>query len=666
MRSRRPSSATDRTAKRAARWGVETHFRDAQGRRRTADPQALARVLAALAGGEPPAPRLRSRTVILRHGPGARVRIKKDARTPVRWEIFSDERIEGGESVSSILVLPDDLPPGVYGLKIAAHSSGAPRGEEATLLSAPCHTFQGPPEGPRRLWALAVQLYGVRSRRNWGHGDFTDLVGLLALAAELGAAGVALNPLHALFDDRADAASPYSPNSRLFLNPLYIDVDAIPEFPGLDAAGLRPEIEALRQRKLVDYAGVARVKTRALRLAYGSFRRADPARQQGFADFRKERGAALGRFACFEFLRRSLDKTWPHWPEPWRNPTDADLAELRGRDGEEIAFFEFVQWIADRQLRACRQRAHDLALPIGLYLDIAVGVRPEGFDAWSDQDSVMSGLAVGAPPDPYNTAGQNWGLAAFNPVALERKAFRPFRQMLQASMRHAGAIRLDHVLGLKRLYLIPDGMRPDQGVYVRFPFQALLAVTALESVARRCLVIGEDLGTVPEDFRATLADWGIWTYQVMLFERDPDGSFLPPERYRENALVTFSTHDLATFAGWASGRDLAVKRGLDMDPGETDAQREAALHALRTALSTVGAADLDFPSVARFLARTPARLLVIAVEDALGVCDQANVPATIDEHPNWRRRLPVLLEELAFYAGLQAVAEVMKSAGRGS
>jgi 4-alpha-glucanotransferase len=237
--------------------------------------------------------------------------------------------------------------------------------------------------------------------------------------------------------------------------------------------------------------------------------------------------------------------------------------------------------------------------------------------------------------------------------------------MLQASMRYAGAIRLDQVLGLKRLYLIPEGMRPDQGVYVRFPFQALLAVTALESGAQRCLVIGEDLGTVPEDFRATLADWGIWTYQVMLFERAPDGSFLPPARYRENALVTFSTHDLATFAGWAGGRDLAVKRGLDMDPGETDAERAAALHALRTALSRVGATDLDFPAVARFLAQTPTRLLAIAVEDALGVCDQTNVPATIDEHPNWRRRLPVLLEELAQQAGLRSVADVMKSAGRG-
>jgi 4-alpha-glucanotransferase len=592
----------DQISRRAARLGIETHYRDGRGVQRNADPDALARVMAAVAGGDRPA---------------------------------------------------RGLFPG----------TGTERTEEATPPRAP-RAFQGPQAEPRRLWALAVQLYGVRSQRNWGHGDFTDLAGLLELAAELGAAGIALNPLHALFDDRAEAASPYSPNSRLFLNPLYIDVEAIPEFPGLGATGLQSEVEALRQRDLVDHAGMARAKTRALRLAYENFGRADAARQKAFENFRRERGPVLTRFASFEFLRRRFGKPWPGWPDPWRNPSDAAIAALCESDGDAIAFFAFVQWVADAQLQACCRRAHDLALPIGLYLDVAVGVQPEGFDAWSDQDSVMSGLAVGAPPDPFNTGGQNWGLAAFNPVALGLQQFHPFRAMLQASMRNAGAIRLDHVLGLNRLFLIPDGMRPDQGVYVRFPFEALLAATAEESVRHRCIVIGEDLGTVPEGFRDTLSDRGIWSYQVMLFERASDGSFLPPESYRENALVTFSTHDLATFAGWKSGHDLAVKRGLNIDPGETDEERKTARVELQRVLSARGAADLAFPAVARFLARTPARLLVIAIEDALGVCEQANIPATIDEHPNWRRRLPVHLEDLRLQAGLSAVADVMASAGR--
>jgi 4-alpha-glucanotransferase len=661
----------DQIAKRAARSGIETQFRDAQGLQRTADPEALARVMAAVAGSSEPARRLLPRTIVVRCGQGLQLRLTTKALSIVRWEIISNANSSGakiatGATNSAIIGLPDDLPLGTYRLKVTAQSSGQERTEEAGLLSAPPQAFQGLQAGPRRLWALAVQLYGVRSRRNWGHGDFTDLAGLLALAAELGAAGVALNPLHALFDDRAEAASPYSPNSRLFLNPLYIDIEAIPEFPGLGATGLQREVDGLRQRELVDHADVASAKTRALRLAYEGFRRADVARRRTFECFRSERGPALARFACFEFLRRRFDKPWWEWPEQWRNPSDAALALLRERDGDAIAFFEFVQWIADQQLQACRQRARDLALPIGLYLDVAVGVQPDGFDAWSDQNSVMSGLGVGAPPDLYNTAGQNWGLAAFNPVALESQQFEPFRAMLQASMRNAGAVRLDHVLGLNRLYLIPGGMRPDQGVYVRFPFEALLAVSAQESVRHRCILIGEDLGTVPEDFRDTLSGWGIWSYQVMLFERAADGSFLAPGSYRENALVTFSTHDLATFAGWTRGHDLAVKRALKMDPGETDEQREAAQLELRRALSAHGATTLDFPAVARFLAQTPARLLVIAVEDALGIRDQANIPATIDEHPNWRRRLPVDLEDLKLQAGLTAVADIMAAAGRGA
>jgi 4-alpha-glucanotransferase len=673
----------ERIFERATRSGIETQFRDAQGLKRIADPEALARVMAAIPPTNQPARRLLPATVIVKHGRGARLRVPRAAGTPIAWEIlpnanlaaanFSDAepssaKLAAGTSNSGTIRLPSSLPLGTHGLRVwlrvAARSSGRKIIEEATLLSAPRRAFQGPQAGPRRLWALAVQLYGVRSRRNWGHGDFTDLAGLLELAAELGAAGVALNPLHALFDDRAEAASPYSPNSRLFLNPLYVDVEAIPEFPGLAASGLQREVDALQQRELVDHAGVAGAKTRALALAYENFRRADGARREAFESFRRERAPMLARFACFEFLRRKFGKPWREWPQSWRDAADAALADLRSSNDDAIGFFEFVQWVADQQLQACRQRARDLAMPIGLYLDVAVGIDPEGFDAWSDQYSIMSGLSVGAPPDAYNTVGQNWGLAAFNPVALESQRFQSFRRMLQASMRYAGAIRLDHVLGLKRLYLIPDGMRPDQGVYVRFPLEALLAVSAQESVRHRCIVIGEDLGTVPEGFRDVLSDWGLCSYQVMLFERAPDGSFLPPQSYRANALVTFSTHDLATFAGWMRGHDLAVKRELDMDPGESEEDRKAAQLALRRAVCVRDDAELDFSSVARFLARTPARLLVVAIEDALGVPDQANIPATIREHPNWRRRLPVHLEDLKRQAGLVAVADVMASAGR--
>jgi 4-alpha-glucanotransferase len=323
-----------------------------------------------------------------------------------------------------------------------------------------------------------------------------------------------------------------------------------------------------------------------------------------------------------------------------------------------------VQWLAHDQLDRCRAKARERRLPLGLYLDIAVGVRSDGFDAWCDQDAVLSGMAVGAPPDALNTAGQNWGLAGFNPAGLEERQFEPFRRMLKASMRYAGAIRLDHVLGLKRLYLIPHGVQASRGTYVRFPFEAMLAVAALSSQEYRCIVVGEDLGTIPENFRETLADWGIWTYQVMLFERSGNGAFFPPRSYRENALVSFGTHDVATFAGWRDQHDLAVKQALGMDPGETGEQRHGALDALRHALHQHGLGTADFPAVARYLADTPSRLLVISMEDVLGVRDQVNLPGTTNEHPNWRRRLPVALEDLKNQAGLTATADIMRSAGR--
>jgi len=650
-------------SERACRAGVEPEYRDAQGRLRRLERATLERVLAAAAV---PAPgrRMLPLTLVVRHGGERSLKLEVPRRAAVRWKLSAERQIATGEG--PLIRLPAALPVGAYSLTVTARAAGKKRSETAALLLAPAAAWQGAdPEA--RLWALAVPLYGVRSARNWGHGDFTDLAALVRLAAALGACGIALNPLHALFDDRPEEASPYSPSSRLFLNPLYIDPDAVPEFRGARSAALENEIASLRSRELVDYAGVAAAKTRALRLAYATFRRApDPERVRAFEGFRLARKEMLARFAAFELLRRRYGRPWWEWPAAWRNPSDRKLSELRARDGEEIGFFEFVQWIADQQLGGCCEEARELGLPIGLYLDIAVGVRGDGFDAWSNQSAVLPKLSVGAPPDTINTAGQNWGLAAFNPVALEAQRFAPFRSLLATAMRYAGAVRLDHVMGLKRLYVVPDGMRADQGAYIRFPGEALLAVCAQESVRHQCILIGEDLGTVPEDFRATLSDWGIWSYQVALFERAADGSFLPPETYRRNAVVTFGTHDLATFAGWEEGFDLAVKRALGMDPGESDAQRGQARKALGAALSGRGLHSLGFPAVAQYLADAPSRLMVVALEDVLGAREQANVPGTVDEHPNWRRRPAVRIDDLTRHPGMRAIAEVMQKAGRGA
>jgi 4-alpha-glucanotransferase len=539
-----------------------------------------------------------------------------------------------------------------------AHPDSLPSPEHTVASRA----FEG--DG-RRLWALTVQLYALRSQRNWGHGDFTDLLHLIILAAARGVSAIGLNPLHMLFPDRAEAASPYSPNSRLFLNPLYIDVEAIAEYPGAATAKIEGDIAVLRSTALVDYKHVARLKLDALHLAHERFRiGANAQRRAEFAAYRREQGEALLRFACFEVLRRQFAPApWPQWPRQWRRPGVGELEDFRRQHKAECEFHEFVQWIADSQLGACQTAARRLGMPIGLYTDLAVGIDPDGADAWMLGDAVLAGVSIGAPPDALNTNGQDWGVASFNPHVLPAHDFAVMRRLMAATMRHAGAIRLDHVLGLQRLFLIPHG---ESGAYVNFPFERLLDVIAQESRRYQCIVIGEDLGTVPENFRATIARWGLWGCRVMLFEREPDGRFRPPENYPAEALATFATHDMASLRGWCEGFDLLLKWSIGIDPGESDEERTRSQQALRAILAerVPSYRNDTAAAVAAFLAATPSRLVAVALEDALGVLDQVNVPGTVDQHSNWRRKLPVSLEDLAAHYGLARIAQVFQQAGR--
>jgi len=524
--------------------------------------------------------------------------------------------------------------------------------------------FQG--DGARR-WGIAVQLYAVRSARNWGIGDFSDLREVLEVAAQSGADAVGLNPLHSLFLDNPGNASPYAPTSRLFLNPLYIDVTALPEYRADDIPQLSQTVERLQAEDLVDYPGVAALKEAALRRSYERFvKEGAPERRAAFDSFRNEQGEKLTRFACFEVLRRRFPNTsWRQWPDPWRHPDASALARLRTEEDHACGFFEFLQWAADEQLGRCRQRAQELGMSIGLYLDLAVGGDPDGADTWSHQSAVLTDFSIGAPPDEFNPAGQDWGLAPFNPHALPDNDFAIFRALLAAAMRHAGAVRLDHVLGLMRLFLVPHGATAAEGAYVRFPFEALLRVIAEESHRHHCIFIGEDLGTVPEGFRETAERWGVWSYRVMVFERWGDGEFKPAHEYPAQALATFNTHDLPTFRGWITGHDLRVKRELGIDPGENEESRGHGRAALQRALSrATGAQDLSFAAAAAYLAETPSRLVMVAVDDLLDVADQTNIPGTIDQHPNWRRKLPVPVERWREVETWKAVTEAFARSGR--
>jgi 4-alpha-glucanotransferase len=636
-------------ASQAQALGILTEFTDVQGRRHIADDAVLKTVVEAFPSRAPR--RFIDGPVVIRTSLPARTELSEAARLPVGWKIEGGGRtIAEGATDDRSLPWPEGLPLGIWRLRI---SDAAGDVEEAALIVAPQRAFAGDFD---RNWVIAVQLYSVRSARNWGMGDFTDLEGLIRLASQLGADGIGLNPLHALFDDRPGDCSPYSPNSRLFLNALYIDAQNIPGYqpiPDGDA------IARLQQSAVVDYPGVAALKWRALRSAFERFsKHPDTAAAKDFDAFRAERGALLSHFACFEVLRRKFKTPWWEWPREWREPDEGRCAELRGGpDKSEVEFVEFVQWVADRQLQACKTLADQLGMKVGLYLDVAVGVQADGFDAWNEQVAISRQLGVGAPPDPLNTLGQSWGLAGFNAAGLEMKLFEPFREMLRAAMRHAGAIRLDHVLGLKRLFLIPRGLPARQGIYVQMPLEALFAVTALESVAQGCVVIGEDLGTVPEGFREQMADWGIWSYLVVMFERDDDGRFHGADRYQPNALITFNTHDLSTYAGWRSFSDLRVKRGIGLDPGESDDARWHALGMLDEVLRRHDIHHNDLFSIAKFLARTKSRLMVISLEDLLGVIDQPNIPGTVNEHPNWRHRLPVVLEDIESAIDIDALKQ---------
>lgn len=550
------------------------------------------------------------------------------------------------------------------GKVVAALAAGRSRTHLTPQLQDNKRAFQG--DGGK-VWGLAIQLYAVRSSRNWGIGDFSDLREAIATAAQAGASAVGLNPLHALFPDRPEAASPYGPSSRMFLNPLYIAVDAIPDFE--DTPELAERRAALRSKPLVDYAGVASLKFAALRQCYGRFlESASAERAADFAAFKAERGEALLRFACFEVLHLRFQSTpWREWPQPWRDPDRPAIDSLHHAEAEACGFVEYFQWIADRQLAACRDEARRHKLAIGLYLDLAVGVDPAGADAWSNQRAIVAGLSIGAPPDDFNSAGQNWGLAPFNPHMLADNDFATLRALLGSAMRYAGAIRLDHVIGLMRLFLVPSDAPASDGVYVSYPLEAQLSVIAQESHRHRCVFVGEDLGTVPEGFREIAQRRGVWTYRVMMFERRPNGDFKPPSDYPADALAAFNTHDLPTYRGWITGRDLEIKRSIGLDPGEDDAARARAREALLRQLQPyAGPNDLtNFAALAGYLAATPSRLVMVAIDDLLDVEQPINIPGTVDEYPNWRSALPVPIEQWNTQPTFRAVKAAFDHAGRG-
>lgn len=592
---------------------------------------------------------------------------------PGRGKLLAEREVGGERRQRWEIAVPVALPLGYHDFFLGADEA------RTRLIVAPegCYLPE-PIAGGARQWGVSTHLYSLRRDGDWGIGDFTGLVDLVDVAASLGATIIGLNPLHTLFTQHPDRASPYSPSSRLFLNPLYIDPEAVPDFAESRSAQrlakkAAKELTALRAGTFVDYPAVEAVKRPVFRALYESFRdrhlahaAEGDARAEAFASFVREGGEPLRRFALFEILSADFEGTsWMDWPEAYRRCDGPAMAEFARTRREDLEFVQYLQWQADVQLAAAQDRALSLGLPIGLYRDLAVGAAADGADAWIAQDVIVTSATVGCPPDPFNMLGQDWGTPPLHPHALRQQGYAAFANIVRANMRHAGALRIDHVMGLMHLFWIPKGRKPDSGAYIEYPFEDLLAVLALESHRNKCLVVGEDLGTVPAGFRERMAAANVLSYRVLYFEKDGN-RFKEPEEYPGLALACVTTHDLATLSGFWSEADIDLKHELDLYPdaaaehGERSARDDdrkqllAALEkegllsqAMRRDAAKGGMNPTLSAAVHEYLARSPVRLLLVQLDDLTEEGVQLNLPGTDTERPNWRRRLHLKIEDIA-------------------
>jgi 4-alpha-glucanotransferase len=536
-----------------------------------------------------------------------------------------------------------------------------------------------------RSWGFAVQLYSVRSRQSWGHGDLRDLAELAAWSArDLGAGFVLINPLHAAEPLPPVSQSPYLPMSRRFTSPLYLRVEDIPEYAGLPAAD-RQQIDALgaplragnATGELIDRDAVWRAKRAALEIIYrqpGTDRR-----RAQFAEFRVRQGQALDDWALWCAFAEIHGPDWRTWPEALRSPRSESAQAEQRRLAAETGFHAWLQWIADGQLAAAREAARSAGMGIGVISDLAVGAHPGGADAWAYQDVLVPGVSVGAPPDEFNQRGQDWTQPPWHPRRLAEQCYAPLAGLMSAGLLHAGGLRVDHVMGLLRLWWVPAGMTPDRGTYVRYDHEEMVGVLAGQAARAGAVAIGEDLGTVDPWIRDYLAARGVLGTSMLWFERGRDGLPLPPGRWRRRCLATVGTHDVPPAAAFVTGEQAELRARLGLLTRSQEAERadaQAAISAWRDALGAEGL----LPAGARpgpeeftvalygYLARTPAMLIGVSLADAVGDRRPQNMPGTIDEYPNWQVPLcdgagrSVLLEDLAGNPGVRALAHA--AAGR--
>ena len=601
-----------------------------------------------------------------------------DAQQVDNWD---QDRLVDGEWIGrAAFRLPTWVAPGYHSIFLESNDQTW----EASFIVTP--SWLGVPQvGTGSVWGLMTQLYSVSGLTSWGVGDFSDLKDMAVWAkTQHGADYVLINPTHAAEVVPMMEPSPYLPATRKYLNPLYIRPEAIEEF-GTSSEEIRNKVESLRiacreaatKTDTVDRDGVWAAKREALDLIFQGGRRT--ARQMDMEAFFKTEGEILRRYAVWCVLTQAYGQLWKDWPEAYQDPESREVAAFIGDHGGEVTFYMWLQWVADAQAREAQHTAKGVGMKIGIMADLAVGINKDGEETWASRDLFAKGVTVGAPPDPYNQAGQDWQQPPWRPDRLEEAAYAPVRDMMRSIMGRAGGIRVDHIIGLFRLWWVPEGLGPTQGAYMRYNHEATIGILALEAQRAGAVVVGEDLGTVEPWVREYLMRRGILGTSVLWFENGDNGLPLPPERWRELCLASVTTHDLPPTLGYLAHDHVQLRYQLGLltesldDEIAFDAKEQGTMLRIliERGLMAEGESDPHQILVAlhRYLNQTPSKIRCVALADVVGERRTQNQPGTINEYPNWRvplgdefgRRLT--LEDIFTMDTVAPVADIMNGKG---
>ncbi len=615
---------------------------------------------------------------------GFRVGLKDEAGGSEGFEssLRPEGQVErGGQTYGRYLFeIGHELAPGYYGLSAEVRYKGEKLSGTARLIITPGACYI--PEDYDKTWGMVLALYSLRSGRNWGIGDLTDLENAAKWIGGLGGDFAGVLPLHAL--PLPGGISPYSPVSRLYSNFIYIDIEAVPEFQAIKGRTDWKRISALRNTEFVDYPGVYAVKEDALRGMFSHFYeehyKKGSGRVREFEAWLGREGQSLLDYATFTALSEIYKTGWMDWPEGYKNPHGKAVEEFREKNPERVLLYAYAQWLFESQLEKADMAAGKSGMRLGLYFDLAIGSLGGGADAWGFRDQFAIGSDAGAPPDNFSLAGQNWGFPPLVPDRLRESGYELFIKTIRKNLEHGGMLRIDHALSLFRLFWIPEGSKPADGTYVNYPSEDLLGIVALESQRRKAVIVAEDLGTIPPEVRRALAGYRMLSYRLFYYERKyPAPDLVAPEDYPHSAFCAITTHDLPTICGFWEGRDIAEKKSLSLYPSEESYNkeieaRERDRRLIMETLKKEGLLPADYLKPERmdrelmlaiygYLARTPALTVGVSLDDWLGVAGQQNMPGTAGGHPNWRRKSPQLVEE--FTRGGQALSALFRRYQRG-